>query len=34
MRPYKNSGHVGKIIIPPEKRGEILNRLRKVYYTL
>ena len=34
VRHHENSGHVGKIIIPLEKRGEILNRLRKVYYTL
>ena len=28
--PTANSGNVAKIVIPPEKRQEILNELRQV----
>ena len=30
VKPDENSGNVEEIIIPPEKRDEILNKLRKV----
>ena len=29
-KPDENLGHVEEIIIPPEKRDEILNKLRKI----
>ena len=30
VNPHENSGNVEEIIIPPEKRDEILNKWRKV----
>ena len=30
VKPDENSGNIDEVIIPPEKRDEILNKLRKV----